>query len=381
MKAFIKNILLFMMPLVMLGGLISGCEKEDITNGGNPVIHYIRVTDPAASDSLLVGSSLGRLIAVVGENLENTRELWFNDQQAALNPAFITSQSILVTVPSLPPSDVTNKMILKFANGSELQHDFEVQISAPQIDRIQSEHVPDGDELVLQGEYFFQPMKVTFSDGTEAEIASVTQNEVRVKVPAEVESGPVTVQTNFGKATTKQWFRDNRNIFADMEGSDYSGWWHGPNYIVENDPNIKSIGGKFIRINQNLDAGQWFEFMVANPPGTMPTQNIPDDAIRNPANYNLKFEINTLSAFIEGTSVRMYIGNDMPGERNDKNYTWTPVLDTKGKWQTITIPFEHIIGASSAKVSANGYGVSFWFWGGVEMKADFAVDNFRVTPK
>ncbi len=382
MKAYIKNTLLLILPLLLIGSILSGCQKDDMMNGGEPVIHYIRVTDPAASDSLLVESSLSRLIAIVGENLQDTREIWFNDREAVLNPTFITNRTILVNVPNLPPNEVTNKMVLKFANGRELAHDFVIRISPPQVDRIKNEHVPDGGELVLQGEFFFEPIKVTFAGGKEANVVEVTQNQVRVTVPEGAESGPVTVQTNFGRATTKQWFRDTRNVFSHFENTDFTGWWHGPNFVKAEAAGITPITGKFLHINQSLDMGQWFEYMVANTPSTMPTQNIPDDAIRNPSNYNLKFEINTQKPILAGTRFRFYIGNDMPGERNNKNYTWTPVLDTKGEWETVTIPFELLIGASGARVSASGYGVSFWIWDStIAADVNFAMDNFRVTPK
>ena len=46
---------------------------------------------------------MGSLVAIVGENLQNTRELWFNDQKANLSPTYITSKTILVNVPSTVP--------------------------------------------------------------------------------------------------------------------------------------------------------------------------------------------------------------------------------------------------------------------------------------
>lgn len=378
MKSFIKNVLLYMMPLLMVGGLLSGCE-EDNEDGENPVIFYVRVTDPAASDSLLVESSLGNLIAIVGENLGGVRELWFNDRQAALNPAFITNRTILVTVPSIPPAEVTNKMVLKFGNGSELQHDFVIKISAPQVSNIKNERVPEGGEMVIRGEYFFDPIKVTFTGGAEGVVTSVKQNEVRVTVPEGAEPGPVTVQTNFGKAVTRQWYGDTRNVFADLEGAP-SGWWHGHQYIVASDPNINPISGKFIRINRQY--ANWFEMLVAPANSNMATRNIPDDAIRNPSDYNLKFEINTLNPFAEETVLKFFIGANLEPNRHSENYPWKPgALDTKGEWETITIPFELIMANSKATVNSNGYAVSFFFQQGVPQHLNFGIDNFRVTPK
>lgn len=379
MKVFIKYTLLLFIPFVMIGGVLTSCDDDDVL--GEPAVHYVRVTNPAASDSLLESAFLGNVIAIVGENLGGARELWFNDRQAALNPAYVTDKSIITTVPNLPPTEVNNLMVIRFKDGSILEHNFVIDIPAPVVHNIQSENVPDGGELVLRGDFFYEPLKVFFPGGIEAEIVSVTQNKVRVKVPEGATSGQLVLQTNFGKATTTQLFRDNRNVFADMEGPSYGGWWHGPNYIKSEDPEINPISGKFVRINTELGNGQWFEFLVAQENSDMNTEVIPDDAIRNPADYVLKFEINTLSPFIAGTKIWMYIGNNMGSERNNVGYMWEPVLDTKGEWETVAIPFNKVIEKTPIKVSSSGYGVSFWFWQGVPMQANFAVDNFRVVPK
>jgi hypothetical protein len=121
---------------------------------------------------------------------------------------------------------------------------------------------------------------------------------------------------------------------------------------------------------------------VGEPAGDMglATQNIPDDAIENPKNYLLKFEIATLEP-LDGSVIHMYIGNDMAGMRAAQSYAWTPAFDTNGEWQTISIPFENIVGLSNPAVSETGYGISFWFWEGAPLNANFAADNFRVVPE
>jgi hypothetical protein len=68
MKIFNQSILL----LIMSFGVIStftACEKDDSSNGGEPKINYVRVTNPASSDSLLIGAAQGKLIAIMGENV------------------------------------------------------------------------------------------------------------------------------------------------------------------------------------------------------------------------------------------------------------------------------------------------------------------------
>ena len=132
MKKNIKNTWLLIIPLLVLGSIMTACERNDeAMGGGEPRIDYVRVTNPAAGDSLLVGAPLGNLIAIVGENLGTTKHLWFNDQKAALEPTYVTNKTILVNVPNRAPNVVKNEMILVFANGDTLIHPFEVTISAP----------------------------------------------------------------------------------------------------------------------------------------------------------------------------------------------------------------------------------------------------------
>src|SRR5258706_1351847 len=124
MKTVIK--ILLILP-VIVGGVFISCTKDE--DSGTPSVSYVRITRPQSSDSLLIGAGQGRLIAVVGNNLKDAIEVWFNDRQAILTPTYITNTSILVTVPNPIPKDITNKMKIVFKNGFILYHDFVVQIS------------------------------------------------------------------------------------------------------------------------------------------------------------------------------------------------------------------------------------------------------------
>src|SRR5690242_11994811 len=163
MKKFIKIPLLVAL-LSAAVGLYTSCSKDD-SNNGEPRIDYVRITRPESSDSLLVGAGQGMLIAIVGENLKNTVEIWFNDQKAVLTPTYITNTSILVNIPSQIPKSINNKMKLIFSNGKELLYDFVVQISKPLVSNMVSEFVNDGDVATIRGDYFYEPVTVTFPGG------------------------------------------------------------------------------------------------------------------------------------------------------------------------------------------------------------------------
>lgn len=378
MKTFNKLLLLLLMVVGMVS-VFSSCEKTD--DGGTPSISYVRVTRPEASDSLLIGAGQGQLIAIVGNNLQNAVEIWFNDQQARLTPTYITNTSILVAVPTLIPTTVNNTLRILFRNGQELLHNFQVQISKPVVTSMLSEYVNEGGIATIYGNYFYAPVTVTFTGGVTGTIVERKDQELKVQVPAGAQPGPITIKTNFGEVTSTFWFRDNRNLI--ISGDPHEGWW-GKYLVTAPNPSngdpVK-ISGNYYRFNKKVGAWVWDEPEVAGGPATaMPvhSKNIPDDAILNPANYNVKFEVNTLKPYNKS---RIILNVGTP-EDNDA-YIWQPPYDSKGQWHTITIPYEDMVARYKVKpvVNPNGYWTRILIFGGDEFDADIAFDNLRIVPK
>ncbi|HEV7331584.1 MAG TPA: glycan-binding surface protein [Flavisolibacter sp.] len=377
MKSLSKILLILLMTVGVVSTFTS-CKKDE---AGVPSISYVRVTRPEASDSLLIGAGQGQLIAIVGENLQDAQQIWFNDQQARLTPTYITNTSILVSVPSQIPTSLNNKLRILFKNGYELLHDFQVQISKPVVTSMLSEFVNEGDVAVIYGNYFYDPVTVTFTGGATGTVVERKDQELRVQVPAGAQPGPITVRTNFGEATSTFWFRDNRNLI--ITGDPHEGWW--AKYLVTNPTTANGdpakISGNYYRFKKRVGAWAWDEPEVAGgPASSMPvhSKNIPDEAILNPANYNVKFEINTLKPYNKSRII-LNVGTV---EDNDA-YIWQPPYDSKGQWHTITIPFEEMVAKYKVKpvVNPSGYWTRILIFGGDDFDADIAFDNLRIVPK
>ncbi len=379
MKNIYKSLLLLTMAIAIAGIYSSCSKKETLPNYGVPRIRYVRITEPTSSDSLLTGAFQGNLIAIVGENLQDATEVWFNDQKASLTPTYITATSILVSVPSPIPQVITNKMKIIFSNKDTLLYDFKVQISEPIIKGLDCEYVLTGDVATISGDFFYEPLTVTFTGGAVGELVSVKDKTIKVKVPAGAQPGQITIKTNFGETKSDFWFRDNRNIF--ISSDPYTGWWNA-SYVVTapavGDP--AKINGNYIRVKKAIGSWSWNE-VAGGPPDAMGdiSKNIPDEAILKPSDYYLKFELNTVKPY-NGNVLKINVG--ILKENNDA-YLWKPPYDTKGQWQTVIIPFEEIANSygTPLTVSANGYWCRLLFHGPGDLDCDMSFDNFRVVPK
>jgi hypothetical protein len=372
------KLLFIMLTFISAVSIFASCEKDG--DGGSPSISYVRITTPESSDSLLIGAGQGQLIAIVGKNLGGVVAIWFNDRPSTLTPTYISDKSILVRVPAEIPLDVTNKVKLLFKNGFELLHDFEVQISEPRVDRMPLEYVKEGDVAVIRGDFFYEPLTVTFAGGVTGELVEVTDTEIQVRVPPGAQPGQITVTTNFGEMKSNFWFRDNRNLL--IHNDPWTGWWGQNNVVPGTDP--LAINGNFTRITANIGAWGWTEWIGGREDALATSHNLPDDAVLNPAKYVMKFEVNTIKPY-NGNRIKFMIGqvNNPDPSWDNEPYFWEPPFDTQGKWQTVVIPFEEVIDkyVTNWGVRPQGYGVKIWFHGPGTLAADIAFDNLRVVPE
>lgn len=372
---------IFLLGVTLIAGMFAACDDNELD--GSPRIDYIRVTDPASSDSLIVTAGQGQMVAIMGQNLGSARQLWFNDQRAALTPTLVTDKSIIARIPTEIPAVINNKITLVFSNGSTLEHDFILDISKPLVTRMKSEYVNTGGIATIYGDFFYEPVTVTFTGGVQGEIMSRDDQTLEVKVPEGAAPGPITIASNFGSTESEFWFRDNRNIIAGFDETLSSGVWRGPDFIFDTDPVIEPVNGKFMRVNRALSAWPFFEVYGGPREGDIGKQTklIPAEAIINPAGYSLKFEINTLES-LTGASMRLHLGNadnaGLDAARQSIYYTWEVNLDTGGEWQTVTIPFSDVYKNFAA--STEGYSMFIYFHGPNAAKHNFALDNMRVVP-
>ncbi|MGK7391022.1 MAG: glycan-binding surface protein [Candidatus Cyclobacteriaceae bacterium M2_1C_046] len=411
MKNRLKYFFLLFIPLLS-AGVFQACNEEELVNGGEPVIHYVRITNPNSSDSLLVAGYLGNLVAIMGDNLGDTRELWFNDREAVLNPNFVTDNSILVNIPSKAPGEVLNQMILKFGNGTQLAYDFEVAISDPALEAMKNEYAPAGNTTSISGNFFFEPLKVIFTGGSEAEIVSVTQNEITFIVPEGAEPGPVTVETNFGTTESSFHYQDQRNVFLNYDDKKPEGSWR-PGLFVEDE---HSIDGAYLKLKGTYSSDapreegpigdNHFESQYwGQASGSTVTNLIPGD----PDNYVMKFEAKVVEWYASILNI-CFAPYDNAGNQEvwangfNPRAIWGPwqeqgaTYSTNDGWITVTIPISDfkwemgtnglgnvIYTLSEKNLNLDNTGsLSFWMLGAPEADSspfEVYIDNVRIVEK
>lgn len=401
MNNFIKYTT-YSLLLLMSTFMVYSCTEEitgpDVLaeKDGPAVIDYVRVTDPTVSDSLLDGAFLGSLVAIIGDNLGDTRELWFNDQKALLNPTYITDKTILVNVPTTVPSEVTNEMRLVFSDKSELKYPFKVNVPAPNISGIKSEFVPAGGIAEIHGDFFFEPLEVEFVGGVKGKNISVEKTKLLIEVPAGAQPGKIKVKTNFGTRETGFYFRDNRNIILNFDDKKCETWtaaYSDANGLMAG---VQPVDGVYAYFSKDKHGawswqnGMTMQYWAPRGRGNVPVaRGLVNDLV-------FKMEVNVP---VEWTGVRMEIFPAPFGESEGRGsaksgiYRWAPFTDGPYKtdgWVTVEFPLSEFVHNTdndepTRKIEniselANFTMMSFGPADG-EHNIKIAFDNIRIVPK
>lgn len=342
MKTIIRNLLLLSLVILPSLYMFTSCEGDKVDDNV-PVIKYIRVIDAEKSDSLVTTGYLGSTIAIMGEHLSNVKEVWFNDQQAKVNPLYVMSNNILVTIPSEIPKVFSDEIRLVTKTGKTTSYGFEIKIPAPALSTLKCEYVPDGDIAVIYGDYFIDP-RVYFPGNIEADIVEFSKTEIHVIVPEGSIGGRITVQSDFGTTRSPFVFRDSElltpttKLFIDFENTGWNNWNTG-SFASEN-----GITGQYLKLAGKTGDWAWpvdaMQLYYNNP---VRKSIVSEGEIENLA---LRFEF--YSHEWHDTSLMFWFSNkeethDVDGDAPQAH--WKPYLNNGVKsnyitdgWITVTIP-------------------------------------------
>lgn len=410
--------------IALLGVSMNSCEdqpdKYEMTDGV-PVVRYVRMTDPVASDSLIEGAYMANTISLVGENLRSIYELYFNDQKAILNTSLMTDHTVIVDVPRTIPVDVTNKIYLVNRANDTVTYDFKVLVPAPVVNSMSNEYAIPGSVATIYGDYLLDdpnvPLEISFPGNVNVtEFLNIDKTSVQFVVPEDAElSGNVTVKSIYGIGRSGFHYMDTRGFLFDWDGvkglASGHGWRNG---VVSNSTEgIEPLDGNYVVFNGDLDNTAWpdedrqsFNYWP-EPSAGFPELSTLFDA-EDWRNILIKFECFIPSSTPWTTSSLQMIftgNNDVTYATGNNAYIgddelprglWTPWLstgsyDTGDEWVTVTIPLSNFVYSRYGAVSANSLdkdsftGLTFVLYAGPQDAGEngpilMGIDNIRVVP-
>ncbi len=405
-------------PFLLIIVIIAGCDREDSgkykMTDGKPTIHYVRYQSKDKEEQLLKGAYMNEDIILIGDNLTSIQEVWFNNVKALLNINMITKNTLFVTIPKDLPSERTDKMYFVTRDKDTVAYDFEIMIPAPILSRIKNEQVPEGEDVVLYGDYFLATdaslIKIFVGDYQipTADIVSFEKNQLVFKSPPLSIKGPIEVKTLYGTTgLSKDIFHDDRGLITGFEEGFVAGWGRPDNSKIQNDPKL-SINNNYVRIDGTTIGidGAWVGGSVIiniwGEDNGVPTGNLFPS---NPATSTLKFEANVLESWSAGPMIFSFFKQGQTesylwGDGNASGGgmprgAWVPWLSSgsyvSDGWETISIPL--------SEFKYNGYGTEIplsenygalgiaihnrgnenWI-GTAECTPVILIDNIRVIP-
>ncbi len=198
---------LFVLLLVLP---FASCDNDD--NGGQPVIHDVRTTDPEKKDSTFVQGTPGQMLLIDGENLGSARKIYINNQEVYFNPNYVTSKNIILSIPATLELTGINpelpKEIRVETDGGTAIFSFHVLSPAPSIKRLLITYpVSVGDLIVIDGANFYEIQKIVMegNEGANMEITQYTVSQdyakISFRLPAGVDKeGELAVYCDAGEA-------------------------------------------------------------------------------------------------------------------------------------------------------------------------------------
>ena len=428
MKRYIKNIMLLAAAALGFASCEDYPDAFELAEGV-PTVDYVRYAD---RDVLIEQAYMGEVVCFVGQNLCSVRELFFNDQKAVLNTSFITENTLVAAVPGNLPKEKTDKVYMITKGQDTVSVDFKVMLPAPQIKSMSCEFQQPGTDVTIYGNYFVDPMTITFEDGNGATVTSfknLSMTEVTFTIPENAKPGKVRIQTESGLARSPFSYYDFcGGLITDFDGTtdivpqgwNFSGTYSSEGGILGNYVELKSATAMTPDGAWNEDfkidfwAGNWNgdPMSITSGPGT-PICNIID--FTDFKNMALKFElfIPSSNPWMAGAMQLIFCSSDRAANDSWQNNTFvhssatdggldlcrglyrpweaTGSFDTGDKWITVTVPFSEFTYNSDGTAGAVPLAkpedfASFVIWpwsggvNGAECTPVFRIDNLRAVP-
>ena len=231
-------------------------------------------------------------------------------------------------------------------------------IATPVISGVSNENANPGDSVYIYGTYLKNLQSLTYAGTAVTSYkSSKSGNYVGFVLPTLTQSGPVSVTTEFGTATTVYKVNDVATGSISNWDSNFNWQYWGAGQQTKGNPNFAGNSSTYFVLDisglANNDGWPWTTNIPMNAAQWVPQANITDTV----SHWAFKFEVNIPKAW-NGTTVDIvsgvngYIARWEPWQ---KSATTTAPYITKG-WVTVTIPLTSF--RKSDPVLGEGMGAS-----------------------
>ena len=409
---------------------LASCDDDDDSDS-TPIVKYVRPTDPNVADSLMERVSMGQTVAIIGNGLGGTNQIFFNDQKAMVVPTYITDNCIIVQVPSTSWTVQNDSLTLVTGSGIRTQYYLPVNKTAPRVLTASMEYPKAGDEITIYGSGFFNDdnaLAVELPGVGSVPYTYVSPTELKVTVPDGVVKGAIRVSSAYGSGKSSFNLMEDENILFNFdEGLEWQGW-HAAKVVTFDD----AISGYCLQMGDGASvledntwddghfsfeywAGSWDDPEQFDQPGQ-------GRALYNVADFSeykdmcLKFEMYipssnpwtnlSMQIIFAGTNEVSLSGNGGKGKGANNVFfqgedlarahynpwkdTENGSFDTGNKWITVTVPFKDFVygqtGNSPAKTlssAADFASLTMFVWSGetsgTSCNPIIYIDNIRVA--
>jgi len=166
-------------------------------------------------DSLVINGSLNGVYAIKGQNLATTTKVVINGMSIYFNPALLTDNSIILTIPLNAPwgPGQPSKLTVTTLYGTATL-DFGINQPAPVITDFTPASAPSGSTITITGTAFDNLVSVKF-DTTSAVVVSATSTKITALVPNNISIATIYVTTPGGTAKASKGFGLTHIIYDD----------------------------------------------------------------------------------------------------------------------------------------------------------------------
>ncbi len=171
MRKYIYYISLLALCMMQVA-LLASCNSDDGSDG-QPMITGVRSVEASKADSLFTDGERWQIIVLVGENLNDTKEIYINNQKVSFNTTYVTSTHIILTIPEklkLVGEDPSLPAEIRVVTShGTATYAFHVNSPAPYLisysaDWVGENPLEPGQEIRIKGENFYEVKSIYISE-------------------------------------------------------------------------------------------------------------------------------------------------------------------------------------------------------------------------